>query len=399
MSEPSRRPMKPATALVHGGTLRSSFGELSEALYLTQSFAYPSAEAAEARFKGDDPGFIYSRFSNPTVAMFETRMCLLEGAEAARATASGMAAVTAAMLSQVKAGDHVVAARALFGSCLYIVEELLPRFGVETTLVDGADLAEWKKAVRKETKVFFLETPTNPGLEVYDLKAIADLAHEAGARLVVDNVFASPLLQKPLAFGADIVVYSATKHIDGQGRCLGGVILASQTIIDETLHNFLRQTGPALSPFNAWVLLKGLETLPLRVARQAESAGRIADFLAEQKGVSRVLYPFRADHPQAALARRQMLGGGTLVCFVMRGGKAAAFKFANALEIVKISNNLGDAKSLLTHPATTTHQRLTPEARAKLGISDGMLRLSVGIEDVDDLLADLELGLQAAGAA
>ena len=399
MSEPSRRPMKPATALVHGGTLRSSFGELSEALYLTQSFAYPSAEAAEARFKGDDPGFIYSRFSNPTVAMFETRMCLLEGAEAARATASGMAAVTAAMLSQVKAGDHVVAARALFGSCLYIVEELLPRFGVETTLVDGADLAEWKKAVRKETKVFFLETPTNPGLEVYDLKAIADLAHEAGARLVVDNVFASPLLQKPLAFGADIVVYSATKHIDGQGRCLGGVILASQTIIDETLHNFLRQTGPALSPFNAWVLLKGLETLPLRVARQAESAGRIADFLAEQKGVSRVLYPFRADHPQAVLARRQMLGGGTLVCFVMRGGKAAAFKFANALEIVKISNNLGDAKSLLTHPATTTHQRLTPEARAKLGISDGMLRLSVGIEDVDDLLADLELGLQAAGAA
>ncbi|MFY9656685.1 MAG: O-succinylhomoserine sulfhydrylase [Methylocystis sp.] len=399
MSEPARRPMKPATALVHGGALRSSFGELSEALYLTQSFVYPSAEAAEARFKGDDPGFIYSRFSNPTVAMFEARMCLLEGAEAARATASGMAAVTAAVLSQVKAGDHVVAARALFGSCLYIIEELLPRFGVETTLVDGADLAQWKKAVRKETKAFFLETPTNPGLEVYDLRALADLAHEAGAKLVVDNVFASPLLQKPFAFGADIVVYSATKHIDGQGRCLGGVILASRALIDETLHNFLRQTGPALSPFNAWVLLKGLETLPLRVARQAESAGRIADFLAEQKGVSRALYPFRADHPQAALARRQMLGGGTLVSFEMRGGKEAAFKFANALEIVKISNNLGDAKSLLTHPATTTHQRLTPEARAQLGISDGMLRLSVGIEDIDDLIADLELGLRAAGAA
>jgi O-succinylhomoserine sulfhydrylase len=399
MSEPSRRPMKPATALVHGGVLRSPFGELSEALYLTQSFAYPSAEAAEARFKGDDPGFIYSRFSNPTVAMFETRMCLLEGAEAARATASGMAAVTAAVLSQVKAGDHVIAARALFGSCLYIVEDLLPRFGVETTLVDGADLRDWKKAIRKETKAFFLETPTNPCLEVYDLRAIADLAHEAGAKLVVDNVFATPLLQKPLEFGADIVVYSATKHIDGQGRCLGGVILASQALIDATLHNFLRQTGPALSPFNAWVLLKGLETLPLRVARQTESAGRIADFLAEQKGVSRVLYPFRADHPQAALARRQMLGGGTLVCFEMRGGKEAAFKFANALEIVKISNNLGDAKSLLTHPATTTHQRLAPEARAQLGISDGMLRLSVGIEDLDDLLADLDLGLRAAGSA
>ncbi|HTO80287.1 MAG TPA: O-succinylhomoserine sulfhydrylase [Methylocystis sp.] len=396
MPDPSRRPMKPATALVHGGSLRSSFGELSEALYLTQSFAYPSAEAAEARFKGEDPGFVYSRFSNPTVAMFEKRMCLLEGAEAARATASGMAAVTASLLSQVKAGDHVVAARALFGSCLYIVEELLPRFGVETTLVDGADIAQWKKAVRKETKAFFLETPTNPGLEVYNLGAIADVAHEAGAKLVVDNVFATPLLQKPFDFGADIVVYSATKHIDGQGRCLGGVVLASQALIEETLHNFLRQTGPALSPFNAWVLLKGLETLPLRVARQAESAARIADFLAAQKGVSRALYPFRDDHPQAALAKRQMLGGGTLVCFEMRGGKEAAFRLANTLEIIKISNNLGDAKSLITHPATTTHQRLAPEARAKLGISDGMLRLSVGLEDVDDLIADLEAGLGAA---
>ncbi len=399
MSNPPRRPMKPATALVHGGTLRSSFGELSEALYLTQSFAYPSAEAAEARFKGEDPGFIYSRFSNPTVAIFEKRMCLLEGAEAARATASGMAAVTAALLSQVKAGDHVVAARALFGSCLYVVEELLPRFGVETSLVDGTDIGEWKKAVRKETKALFLETPTNPGLEVYDLKAIADVAHEGGAKLVVDNVFATPLLQKPFDFGADIVVYSATKHIDGQGRCLGGVILASQALIDETLHNFLRQTGPALSPFNAWVLLKGLETLPVRVARQTESAARIADFLAEQKGVSRALYPFRDDHPQAALAKRQMLGGGTLVCFEMRGGKEAAFKFANALEIVKISNNLGDAKSLITHPATTTHQRLAPEARAQLGISDGMLRLSVGLEDIDDLIDDLEFGLRAAVSA
>jgi O-succinylhomoserine sulfhydrylase len=395
-TDSKRRTLKPATQLVHGGILRSPFGELSEALFLTQSFAYPTMQAAEARFKGDDPGFIYSRFSNPTVAMFEQRMCLLEGAEAARATASGMAAVTASLLSQVKAGDHVVAARALFGSCLYVVEELLPRFGVETTLVDGADLAAWKKALRKETKALFLETPTNPGLEVYDLKALADLAHEAGARLVVDNVFATPLLQKPFEFGADIVVYSATKHIDGQGRCLGGVILASRALIDETLHNFLRQTGPAMSPFNAWVMLKGLETLPLRVAQQASSAAKIADFLAEQPGVRRVLYPFRDDHPQAALARRQMTGGGTLVSFDVAGGKEGAFALANALEVVKISNNLGDAKSLITHPATTTHQRLTPEARAALGINEGMLRLSVGIEDCDDLLYDLESGLAAA---
>ena len=391
-----RRPLKPATQLVHGGTLRSQFGELSEGLFLTQSFAYPTMQAAEARFKGDEPGFIYSRFSNPTVAMFEQRMCLLEGAEAARATASGMAAVTASLLSQVRAGDHVVAARALFGSCLYVVEDLLPRFGVETTLVDGADLAAWKRALRKETKVLFMETPTNPGLEVYDLKAVADLAHEAGARLVVDNVFATPLMQKPFEFGADIVVYSATKHIDGQGRCLGGVVLASRAVIDETLHNFLRQTGPAMSPFNAWVMLKGLETLPLRVARQASSAAKIADFLAVQPGVKRVLYPFRDDHPQAALARRQMTGGGTLVSFEVAGGKEGAFALANALEIVKISNNLGDAKSLVTHPATTTHQRLTPEARAALGIGEGMLRLSVGIEDCDDLLYDLERGLSAA---
>ncbi len=396
MPNDAPRKLKPATLLVHGGTTRSPFGEMSEALFLTQSFAYPTMEAAEARFKGDDPGFIYSRFSNPTVAMFEQRMCLLEGAEAARATASGMAAVSAAMLAQVKAGDHVVAARALFGSCLYVVEDLLPRFGVTSTLVDGADIAQWKAAVRPETKLFFLESPTNPGLEVYDLKAIADLAHNAGAKLVVDNVFATPLLQKPFDFGADVVVYSATKHIDGQGRCLGGIILASQALIEESIHNFLRQTGPAMSPFNAWVMLKGLETLPLRVGQQTASAAKLADFLAEQKGVTRVLYPFRKDHPQAALARRQMLGGGTLVSFFLES-KAAAFKLANELQVIKISNNLGDAKSLITHPATTTHQRLTPEARATLGITDGMLRLSVGLEDVDDLIEDLAGGLTAAG--
>jgi O-succinylhomoserine sulfhydrylase len=390
------RALKPATQLVHGGVLRSPFGELSEALYLTQSFAYPTMEAAEARFKGDDPGFIYSRFSNPTVAMFEQRMCLLEGAEAARATASGMAAVTASLLALLKAGDHVVAARALFGSCLYIVEDLLPRLGIASTLVDGADLDQWKKAVKKETKLFFIESPTNPMLEVYDLQAIANIAHDAGAKFVVDNVFATPLLQKPFELGADVVVYSATKHIDGQGRCLGGIILASQKTIDEHYHNFLRQTGPALSPFNAWVLLKGLETLPLRVAQQCASATKIADFLAGQTGVTRVFYPYRDDHPHVALARAQMRAGGTLVSFEVGGGKSAAFRLANALEIVKISNNLGDAKSLVTHPATTTHQRLTPEARAQLGISDGLLRLSVGLEDVDDLIADLEYGLRAA---
>jgi O-succinylhomoserine sulfhydrylase len=395
-ADAARKKLRPATQLVHGGTIRSPFGEMSEAMFLTQSFAYPTMEAAEARFKGEDPGFIYSRFSNPTVAMFEQRMCLLEGAEAARATASGMAAVTASMLAQLKAGDHVVAARALFGSCLYIVENLLPQFGVATTLVDGADLAQWKNAVRKETKVFFLESPTNPGLDVYDLQAIADIAHNAGARLVVDNVFATPMLQKPFEFGADVVVYSATKHIDGQGRCLGGVILASQALIEESIHNFLRQTGPAMSPFNAWVMLKGLETLPLRVAQQTASAAKIADFLAEQKGIARALYPYRKDHPQHDLARRQMTGGGTLVSFDVVGGKAAAFRLANALEVIKISNNLGDAKSLITHPATTTHQRLIPEARAAMGIGEGMLRLSVGLEDVDDLIDDLAAGLAAA---
>ena len=302
-----------ATRLVHGGTLRSQFGETSEALFLTQGFVYDTAEAAEARFKGEEPGFVYSRYSNPTIAMFEERMCLLEGAEAARATASGMAAVTASLMGQLKAGDHLVAARALFGSCLYIVEELLPRFGVASTLVDGADLEQWRKAARPQTKVFFLETPTNPCLEIYDIEAIAKIAHENGATLVVDNVFASPVLQKPLQHGADCTVYSATKHIDGQGRCLGGVILASRDFIDKHIHNLLRQTGPALSPFNAWVLLKSLETLPLRVAQQTRNAEKIADALAGHPNIKRLIYPGRPDHPQAELVRRQMKAGGTLI--------------------------------------------------------------------------------------
>jgi O-succinylhomoserine sulfhydrylase len=388
---PTRDPKawREATKLVHGGTLRSQFGETSEALFLTQGFVYETAEAAEARFKGEDLGFVYSRYSNPTIAMFEERMCLLEGAQAARATASGMAAVTASLMGQLKAGDHVVAARALFGSCLYVVEELLPRFGVASTLVDGADLAQWAAAVRPQTKTFFLESPTNPNLEVYDLRAIADIAHGNHATLIVDNVFASPILQKPLQHGADFTVYSATKHIDGQGRCLGGVILASRDFIDTHIHTFLRQTGPALSPFNAWVLLKSLETLPLRIERQTCTAQRIADALAGHPNIKRLVYPGRPDHPQAEIVRRQMTGGGTLIAFAVEGGKQAAFAVANALSIIKISNNLGDAKSIITHPATTTHQRLTPEARAAMGITDGLLRLSVGLEDAEDLIDDL----------
>ncbi|MDX1730451.1 MAG: O-succinylhomoserine sulfhydrylase [Aurantimonas coralicida] len=389
------RKLRPATAMVHGGTTRSSFGETSEALFLTQGFVYPSAEAAEARFRGDEPGFIYSRYGNPTTRMFEERMMALEGAEDARATASGMAAVAAAMQCQVKAGDHVVAARALFGSCRYVVETVLERCGVACTLVDGRDLDAWRAAVRPETKVCFMETPTNPTLEVINITAVAEIAHAAGATLVVDNVFATPMLQRPLELGADVVVYSATKHIDGQGRCLGGIILSSAAWIDENLHNYFRHTGPSLSPFNAWTLLKGLETLPLRVAQQTRSAARIADTLAEHDKVAKVIYPGRADHPDAAIIARQMTGGSTLLAFEVAGGKEAAFRFSNALEIILISNNLGDAKSLITHPATTTHKNLTPEARTELGISDGLLRLSIGLEDVDDLLEDIEGALAA----
>jgi O-succinylhomoserine sulfhydrylase len=391
--------LRAATQLVHGGTMRSSFEETSEALFLTQGYLYDTMEQAEARFKGEDTGgFIYSRFANPTVAMFERRMALLEGAEAARATASGMAAVTAALMGQLKAGDHIVAAKALFGSCLYVVEELLPRFGVASTLVEGADLAAWRAAMRPNTKTTFLESPTNPTLEVIDIAGVAEIAHHHGATLVVDNVFATPLLQHPLQLGADCVVYSATKHIDGQGRTLGGVILASEAFINEHIHNFLRQTGPCLSPFNAWVMLKSLETLPVRVAAQVRSAEKIADYLADHPGVGRVLYPGRPDHPQAALVKRQMSGGGTLVTFDVKGGKAAAFKMANALSIIGISNNLGDAKSLMTHPATTTHQRLKPEMRAQLGIGEGMVRLSVGLEDVEDLIEDLGQALDVLSA-
>ncbi len=386
---------RPATTLVHGGTARSHHGETSEAIYLTQGFVYDTAEAAEARFKGETDGFIYARYASPTNDMFEKRMCALEGAEDARATASGMAAVAAAILCQVRAGDHIVAARALFGSCRWIVETLAPRYGVECTLVDGRDLANWEAAIRPNTKVFFLESPTNPTLEVVDIAGVAKLADQIGAKLVVDNVFATPLFQKPLELGAHIVAYSATKHIDGQGRCLGGVVLSSKQWIEEVFQDYFRHTGPAMSPFNAWTLLKGLETLPLRVKQQTENAARIADFLAGRGEIARVIYPGRADHPQADLIARQMSGGSTLIALELKGGKAAAFALQNALEIVKISNNLGDAKSLITHPATTTHKNLTDEARAELGISPGLLRLSVGIEDGGDLIADFEQALSA----
>lgn len=394
-TSPSTR-YRPETRLVDSGTLRSQFNETSEALFLTQGFVYDTAEQCEARFKGEEPGFIYSRFSNPNVAIFERRMIELEGAEAARATASGMAAVTTAILAPLKAGDHVVAAKAMFGSCRYVVEDLLPRYGIASTLVDGLDLDQWRKAMRPNTKSCFLESPTNPTLDVLDIPAIAEIAHQAGARLIVDNVFATPIWQSPLALGADVVVYSATKHIDGQGRCLGGIILGSQAFIDEHIHNFMRQTGPSMSPFNAWVLSKGLETLAVRVRAQTETAAAIADALAGHSKVSRLIYPGRADHPQADLVKKQMRAGSTLIGFEVKGGKAAAFRCLNALKLARISNNLGDSRSLVTHPATTTHQRLTLEARGELGISEGFIRFSAGLEHRDDLIEDLYAALEKA---
>jgi len=392
MSASTKRKYRPETELVQAGILRSPFGETSEALFLTQGYVYDSSTSAEKRFKNEEPGYQYSRFANPTVHMFEQRMAALEGAQAARATATGMAAVTTALMGQVRAGDHVVASKALFGSCLYVVEEHLPRYGVASTLIDGTDLGQWRKAVRPNTKTFFLESPTNPALEVIDIKSVAEIAHAAGATLVVDNVFSTPLFQKPLTLGADCVVYSATKHIDGQGRCLGGVVLGSEKFIQDHIHTLIRQTGPSLSPFNAWVLLKGLETLAVRVRRQTDTAAAVAVALAEHPKVA----PGRPDHPQAEIVRRQMTGGSTLVAFEIKGGKAAAFRFQDALKLIRISNNLGDAKSLITHPATTTHQRLTPAARAELGISDGLVRLSCGLEHPDDIMDDVMTALKAA---
>jgi O-succinylhomoserine sulfhydrylase len=383
------------TMLVHSGADRTKHGETSEAIYFNSGFTYENSELAEARFKGDEnaKGHIYSRFSNPSVDMFQTRMATFEGAEAARATATGMAAVTTALMSQVKAGDHVVGARALFGSCRYVVEDFLPRFGVSSTLVDGRKPENFAKAMKPNTKAIFIETPTNPTLELVDIKAVADIAHAHGAVLIVDNVFATPVWQKPLELGADLVTYSATKHIDGQGRAMGGIILGSKELIEADIHTFIRQTGPSISPFNAWIMLKGLETLSLRVERMSENAAKIADFLATHKKISTLFYPHHKSHPQYELGKRQMENGSTMVSFEVKGSQEEAFRLANALSIILISNNLGDAKSIVSHPSTTTHQRFSEEERLEQGINRSLLRLSVGLEDVDDLIADLDFAL------
>ncbi len=384
-----------ATRLVRGGLERSQHGETSEALYLNSGFVYPDAETAEARFAGEDDGYVYARYGNPTVSVFEERLRLLEGAEACYGVSSGMAAVWGALACQLVAGDHIVASRALFGSCYQIVTKILPRFGITFELVDGHDLDQWRAAITAETKLVFLETPSNPTLEVIDLKSVVQLAHDAGATVVVDNIFATPVLQKPLQFGADVIVYSGTKHIDGQGRTLGGAILSTVEFKEEQLKPFLRHTGPSLSPFNAWVLLKGLETLKLRVLEQCRSALKVAEFLEGHRAVRRVIYPFLESHSQYDLCRDQMLAGGTMVTFEVRGGKTAAFDALRKLGIVDISNNLGDSKSLITHPASTTHRNIGEEARLAVGITDEMLRLSVGLEDVEDLIADLDRAMTA----
>jgi O-succinylhomoserine sulfhydrylase len=390
------RNWRPETALVHGGTTRSQWNETAEALYLTQGFVYNTAEQAEARFKQEDPGFQYTRFGNPTTAMFEDRLKIFEGAEECLATATGMAAVTAAILSYVRAGDHIVAARAMFGSCRNVIETICGRLGVTSTLIDGKDLNAWREAVRPNTKLFFFETPSNPNLELVDIAGVCKIAREKGIISIVDNVFATPLLQRPIEFGADIVVYSATKHIDGQGRCLGGAVLGKADFVTKYVQEWLRQTGPSIAPFNAWVLLKSLETMPVRIRAQCATAAKIADVLADLKGVTRVLYPGRADHPQADLAAKQMPGGGQMIAFEIEGGKKAAFRCLNALRLIIISNNLGDAKSIVTHPATTTHFKLTDAQRTELGITDGMIRLSIGLEAAEDLADDLSNAVKAA---
>jgi O-succinylhomoserine sulfhydrylase len=386
---------RPRTVLTHSGMLRSQFEETAEAIFMTSGFVYGTAEEAEEAFKNNGSRYVYSRYANPTITMFEERLRLLEGAAACRGTASGMAAVFASLACFLKAGDRVVASRALFGSCLFILQQILPKYGVETVLIDGRDLGQWRDALKKGCAATFCESPSNPGLELVDLKAVADLTHAAGGLFVIDNVFASPLLQKPLEFGADIVVYSATKHIDGQGRSLGGAVLGSEKYILDTLSPFLRHTGPALSPFNAWVLVKGLETLHLRVTQQCDSALQIARFLENHGRIDGVRYPGLESHPQYALARRQMKGSGTVVTFNVGRTKEDTFKFLNGLKLARISNNLGDSKSLVTHPATTTHRTLTQEARAELGISEALVRYSVGLEDPQDLIEDLDRALKS----
>ncbi|TDK43097.1 O-succinylhomoserine sulfhydrylase [Antarcticimicrobium luteum] len=389
---------KPRTTAVHAGTRRSQYGEMSEAIFLTQGFVYDSAEAAEARFvsAGEDE-YIYARYGNPTVRMFEDRIAAIEGAEDGFATASGMAAVSGALSAILRAGDHVVAARALFGSCLYILEEVLTRYGVEVTFVDGTDLDQWRDAIRPGTRAVFFESVSNPTLEVIDIAAVSDLAHAAGALVVVDNVFASPVFSDAAAQGADLIIYSATKHIDGQGRTLGGVILGTKELIRKVVEPYMKHTGGAMSPFTAWVMLKGLETMDLRVRAQAANAQQVAEAVQHHPALSLVRYPGLAAHPQYDLARAQMGSGGTVLSLDLKGGQPAAFRFLNALKIAQISNNLGDAKTIVTHPATTTHQRLSEEQRARLGITPGLVRISMGIENAEDLLADITGALDAAG--
>ncbi|EWT01733.1 O-succinylhomoserine sulfhydrylase [Intrasporangium oryzae NRRL B-24470] len=384
---------RPDTLAVRGGLSRSGFEETSEALFLTSGFVYETAEDAEAAFKGDVDRFVYSRYGNPTVTMFEERLRQLDGAEACFATGSGMSAVFVALAALLGTGDRVVSSRALFGSCFVILDEILPRWGVETVFVDGADLEQWREALSEPTTAVFFETPSNPMQELVDIAAVSELAHAAGAKVVVDNVFGTPVFSKPLEHGADIVVYSATKHIDGQGRVLGGAVLGPKEFIDGPVQNLMRHTGPSMSPFNAWVLVKGLETMSLRVERMAASALEVARTLEAHPRVRRVVHPFLESHPQHELAKRQMLAGGTVVTFEIDGGKDEAFALMNALQVIDISNNLGDSKSLITHPATTTHRRLAPEARAAVGITDGVLRVSVGLEDVRDLIDDLTRAL------
>ncbi|MCP5362170.1 MAG: O-succinylhomoserine sulfhydrylase [Hyphomicrobiales bacterium] len=385
---------KPATQLVRGGTARSNFGETSEALFLNSGFCYESAEVAESRFNGEAPGFVYSRYCNPTLLMLEERLALLEKAEKCCVVASGMAAVFASIMCDIKPGDHLIASRVLFGSCHYIITQILPRLGVKITLVDGRDLTAWEQAFRTNTTHVFIETPSNPTLELVDIAAVATLTKQHGTRFIVDNVFASPLLQHPLDLGADVVVYSTTKHIDGQGRTLGGAVLGSESFITETLLPFHRHTGPALSPFNAWVALKGLETLNLRMERHCVNALKVAQFLEQHPAIETVSYPGLPSHPQYAIAQKQMDQGGNLVAFRLKAGKRAAFDLLNKLEIIDISNNLGDAKSLVTHPASTTHSNIEESERNTLGITANLLRLSVGLEDADDLIHDLERGLK-----
>jgi O-succinylhomoserine sulfhydrylase len=386
---------KPDTVAVRGGLTRSEFGETAEALFLTSGYVYGSAAEAEAAFAGEIERFVYSRYGNPTVAMFEERFRLLEGAEAAWATASGMSAVFNALAAVLGAGDRVVASRSLFGSCFVVLDEILPRWGIRTVFVDGTDLAEWEAALAEPAAAVFFETPSNPMQELVDVAAVSELAHRAGAVVIVDNVFATPVLQRPLELGADVVVYSSTKHVDGHGRTLGGIICGSQDFIDGRLQPLMRHTGPALSPFNAWVLVKSLETLALRVRHQTASASRIAEHLEGHERLVTVRYPWLASHPQADLARSQMRGGGTVVTFEIDGGREEAFEVVDRFELIDISNNLGDAKSLVTHPATTTHRRLAPEVRRRMGVTDGVIRISVGLEDVDDLLSDIDHALEA----